>query len=90
MGQAIINKYFGSNNQPFQIKTYDNKMICEYTGLNFKELDNIEFYKYKLYRRDAWLYKQGQSEQGQEFLKDLKRFQQTKADEKISRVSVKD
>ncbi|MGL4452172.1 MAG: hypothetical protein ACRCX8_19555 [Sarcina sp.] len=74
---------------PFPIFTYEKKQISEYTGLNFLEIDNLAYWQYRLYRRDGWIAKQMESEQGREFLKDLKRLQQTNADEEIHRVSVK-
>ena len=52
----------------------------DYTGLNFIELKLLPLSLYLLYRRDSWINYMMETEKGREFLKDVKRLQETKAD----------
>ncbi len=56
------------------------KQIKDYTGLSFLEIENLAYFKFMLYRRDAWLYHQKTTEQGRKFLKNLNELTQDKAD----------
>ncbi|NFI46627.1 hypothetical protein FDA77_00850 [Clostridium botulinum] len=82
LGEAIIKKYFHSEEweQFFKSETAEIKVISEYCGLNFKEVLDLQYSDYLLYRKDSWLYNLKQNEQGREFLETLWRLQQTKAD----------
>ena len=53
------------------------KNISDYTGLNFKEIEELDYIEYLVYRRDAWLYNMKQSEKGREILQDLHRLNYT-------------
>lgn len=90
MGKLIIEKYFKSDTKHFNIYTHEIKMIANYTGLNMIEIKKLPHALYCLYRRDAWIYQQQQTEEGREFLKDLYTLQQSEADyDKINEVSIK-
>lgn len=45
--------------------------------------------KYQIYKRDAWIHSQMQSEKGREFLKDLRDLQQSTPDYSALRKVVK-
>lgn len=65
-------------------------MVSEYTGLNIREVNDLPYVLYYIYKRDAWIFNQRQSKEGQELLKELYLLQQNEADyEKISEVSIK-
>lgn len=64
----------------FLIPTSEFRYIKEYTGLNFNEIEELPLVKYLFYKRDAWINKQMESEQGREFLKDIRDLQQTTPD----------
>lgn len=78
-----MKKYFPSEEweRDFENYTSEIKAISEYTGLNFKEINNLAYAEYMLYRRDAWLHNLKQDEKGKEFLKTIWRLQQVTADE---------
>ena len=84
MKAAIIKKYFNIEEweqlEEFRVVTADIKQISNYTGLSFLEIENLPYFKFMLYRRDAWLYQQKTSEQGREFLKTLKELTTSTAD----------
>ena len=52
----------------------------EYTGLNFIELGKIDFVQFFLWRRDAFIYRMNQTEEGREYLDNAWRMEQTKPD----------
>ena len=64
----------------FSTPTSEFRYIKEYTGLNFNEIEELPLVKYLFYKRDAWISKQMESEQGREFLKDIRDLQQTTPD----------
>lgn len=84
MRAAIIKKYFNCEDWEtdplFYRSSGDLQHIATYTGLNFNEIEQLPLVKYLLYKRDAWISTQMQSEQGREFLKDLRDLQQKAPD----------
>lgn len=78
----LIDKYFKVEKwqKETQINTGELKAISDFTGLSFKEIEDLTYYEYCLYRRDAWVFLLNQSEEGREFLKTTWRLTQTKAD----------
>lgn len=87
IGKAILDKYFPTEQweREYESATAELKSISEYTGLSFKEVLDLPYSLFLLYRKDAWFYGLKQDEEGREFLKNLWRLQQTKADEKAVR-----
>lgn len=55
-------------------------LVAEYTGLNILQVEELDFLDYLRYRRDAFIWKLGQSEKGEEYLKNAYRLEQTAPD----------
>lgn len=51
-----------------------------YTGLNFQQIQKLNYIEYLQYRRDAFINWLNQSEKGQEYLDNAWRMEQTKPD----------
>lgn len=49
--------------------------MCNYTGFNMLEVNQLDFYDYLIYRRDAFIYEYSQSEKGLEYLENAKRLE---------------
>lgn len=60
-------------------------MVSSYTGLNFRELGQIELVQYLTWRRDAYIYMLTRTEAGQEYLDNCWRMEQTEPDRKSLR-----
>ncbi|MBE6055839.1 MAG: hypothetical protein E7217_02885 [Clostridium sp.] len=86
-GSAIFDKYFPSEEWEyfFTLYTSEIKRISNYTGLNFKEVQQLGISEYMLYNKESWIQSFNSYEEGREFLKTLWRLQQTKADTKAIR-----
>ena len=39
-------------------------MVAEYTGLNFHEVSQLDYVQYLVWRRDAYIHKLNQTEEG--------------------------
>lgn len=55
-------------------------MVSEYTGLNFLEVERLNYLVYLTWRRDAFIHKLSQTEKGQEYLDNAWRMEQTEPD----------
>ena len=64
----------------YDILTWGEHLVSEYTGLNFLEIGELPLDQYLLWRRDAFIYNCNQTEAGQEYLKNAYRMEQTKPD----------
>lgn len=53
----------------FDIQTLPEKLVSEYTGFNLREVDELNYFVFCLYLRDAAIYRYMQTEKGQEYLK---------------------
>lgn len=51
-----------------------------YTGLDFKQISQLNYIEYLQYRRDAFINWLSQSEKGQEYLDNAWRMEQTEPD----------
>ena len=49
--------------------------MCNYTGFNMLEVNQLDLYDYLMYRRDAVIYEYSQSEKGLEYLENAKRLE---------------
>lgn len=80
--EAIIDKYFDTEQweSQYDTSTSEIKAISDYSGLTFNEVLNLPLSLFLLYRRDAWIFNNMQSEKGKEFLKALWRLRQTEPD----------
>ncbi|UZP02290.1 hypothetical protein JW813_11220 [Clostridium botulinum] len=85
--EALFNKYFPCEDweRAFHLCTSEIKRIGIYTGLSFKEVQELSLSLFLLYRKESWVYSFNRTEEGKEFLKTLWRLQQTKADTKAIR-----
>lgn len=60
-------------------------MVAQYTGLNILEVQQLDYIEYLQYRRDAFISKMNQSEEGREYLQKAWNLEQTKPDRKSLR-----
>lgn len=58
----------------FDIQTLPEKLVSEYTGFNLREVDELNYFVFCLYLRDAAIYRYMQTEKGQEYLKNAGRL----------------
>ena len=64
----------------YEINTIEEKLISEYTGLNFLEIENLDVIEYWVYLRDAVIYRYNETEEGQEYLEKCWIIEQTNPD----------
>lgn len=57
-------------------------MVSNYTGYNFGECMELDFYTFAVLLKDAFIYQKRQTEEGQEYLEDCYLFNQTEPDVK--------
>ena len=55
-------------------------MVAEYTGLNFLQIAELDYLQYLVWLRDAYIYRLNQTEEGQKYLDNAWRMEQTKPD----------
>ena len=61
------------------------RLVSEYSGLNFLEVEALPIDTYLLLMRDAFIYKQNQSEAGRDYLEKCWLLEQTEPDRKALR-----
>lgn len=66
----------------YDIPTYWEHLVHEYTGLDFNEIEELEYIDYLQYRRDAFIHLMNQSEKGREYLENAHTLTQTEPDRK--------
>lgn len=54
--------------------------MAEYTGLNFLQIAELDYLQYLVWLRDAYIYRLSRTEEGQEYLDNAWRMEQTKPD----------
>jgi hypothetical protein len=54
--------------------------VSDYTGLSFHEVRQLELIQYLTWRRDAFIWKMSQTEEGQKYLDNAWRLEQTRPD----------
>ena len=59
--------------------------MADYSGLNFREVESLDYLTYLTWRRDAFIHKWSQSEKGREYLNNAWRLEQTKPDREALR-----
>lgn len=69
----------------YEVNTMEEKIVSEYTGYSFREIENLDVIEYWLYLRDAVIYNCMKTEKGQEYLENCWRMEQTKPDRKSLR-----
>jgi hypothetical protein len=55
-------------------------MVAGYTGLNFIQIRQLNYIEYLTYRRDAFIQRLNGTEEGQEYLRNAWRMEQTTPD----------
>lgn len=60
--------------------TWYKRLVAEYTGLNFLQIKQLNYIEYLTYRRDAFIAMLNRSEEGQEYLRNAWRMEQTEPD----------
>lgn len=64
----------------YHIGSWWRRLVSEYTGLSFFEVAELDYLQYLVWRRDAFIHRLNQTEEGQEYLKNAYRMEQTKPD----------
>lgn len=64
----------------YDIPTWSDRLVGEYSGLNFLEIGELDIIRYLKWRRDAFIYQCNQTESGREYLDNAWRMEQTKPD----------
>ncbi|KIL06592.1 hypothetical protein SR42_15745 [Clostridium botulinum] len=68
------------NKGHYEINTIEEKLISEYTRLNFIQIDELNIIEFWAYLRDSIIYKYNQTEKGQEYLEKCWIMEQTQPD----------
>lgn len=55
-------------------------MVADYAGISLLEVGDLDHYDYLVLRRDAFIYRLSRTEEGQEYLDNAWRMEQTKPD----------
>ena len=55
-------------------------LVAKYTGLNMLQVEELNIIDYLIYRRDAFIHKMSQTEEGVKYLKNAWRLGETKPD----------
>lgn len=55
-------------------------MVAEYTGLNIREIGEMDLDEYMYYFRDAFIHSMNQTENGRKYLENAYYYKQTKPD----------
>lgn len=64
--------------QPYDIYTISDKLVMDYARLTWYELADLDLYEYLLLRRDAFIHTARQTEEGEKYLNNAWRLEQTK------------
>lgn len=62
------------------INTTWEHLVAQYTGLNILQVEELDYIDYLMYRRDAFIYRMSQTEEGEKYLNNAWRLEQTKPD----------
>lgn len=69
----------------YTVNTQCEKLVADYTGLNFKEIEELPLDTYLYLLRDAYIYKLSSSKEGLEYLENAYILTQTEPDRKALR-----
>ena len=64
----------------YSTATWYLNLVAVYTGLNFHQIQRLNYIEYLTYRRDAFITKLNGSEEGREYLRNAWRMEQTEPD----------
>ena len=62
----------------YKPETEGEHLVITYTGLNIRQIDEMDFDEYLFYMREAYIYNLNQTEDGREYLANCWRMTQTK------------
>ena len=62
------------------ITTTWEHLVAQYTGLNILQVEELDYIDYLIYRRDALIYRMSQTEEGEKYLNNAWRLEQTTPD----------
>lgn len=62
------------------ITTTWEHLVAQYTGLNIIQVEELDYIDYLIYRRDAFIRRMSQTEEGEQYLNNAWRLEQTKPD----------
>lgn len=82
----------GENNkahEQYETHTYWKHVVAEYTFLNFREIDQLNYVTFLEYRRDAFIQRCRRTEEGQKYLDNAWRMEQTEPDRAALRKKLK-
>lgn len=60
--------------------TWGKRLVSEYTGLDFHQVEQLDYGVYLQWLRDAYIYMMNRTEAGRQYLDDCWRMEQTKPD----------
>ena len=63
--------------------------MAEYTGLNFFEIAELDYVQYLVWLRDAFIHRMSRTEEGQKYLDNAWRMEQTEPDRAALRKKIK-
>lgn len=64
----------------YSILTFQEKLVRDYTGYTFNEIDELDFYLFWVYLKDAFIYKMNQTDEGLTYLDNAWRLTQKQPD----------
>lgn len=73
------------NGHNYEIPSYWYKLVADYLGISVLEVPNLNLIDYLRFRRDAFILKMEQTEEGREYLDLAWQLEQTKADREALR-----
>jgi cbb3-type cytochrome oxidase subunit 1 len=71
------------------VNTIEEKIVSEYTGYNFAQLEELNVFEYWLFLHDAVIHNCMQTTEGKEYLENCWRMEQTEPDRKALREKMK-
>ena len=64
----------------YEIVTSWEHLVSQYTGLNILQVEELDYIDYLIYRHDAFIYRMSQTEEGEKYLDNAWRLEQTEPD----------
>lgn len=65
------------------------RLVAEYTGLNFFEIAELDYVQYLVWLRDAFIHRMSRTEEGQKYLDNAWRMEQTEPDRAALRKKIR-
>jgi len=74
--------YAGGEKQKYYYKpeTESEHLVISYTGLNYRQVEEMDFDEYLFFVREAYIFNLNQTKDGREYLENCWRMTQTKSD----------